>query len=52
MRGCVEDVARVYKYYLWWPTAIENFRAKIDSMEFELNSLGKKFDIFSDNDGA
>lgn len=32
MKVCVEEGAKVYKYYLQWPTTIEHFKAKIDSI--------------------
>lgn len=51
MRDYVAEAGKVYKYYLQWLTTIEHFKAKIDSIEFELNSKGKSFDIFNDADG-
>lgn len=52
MRVCVAEAGKDYKYCFQQPAVVEQFKEKIDSIEYELRSLDKVFDIFNDLDGA
>lgn len=47
----IKEISNVYKYYLQWPTTIDNFRSRIEVIEVEVNNIGKNFDIFEDKEG-
>lgn len=53
LKTCIiKSVNSVYRYCLRWPTAIRNYKAKIDAIELELDYIGKTYNILNERDGA